>query len=103
MVLLSPKVGDYHLVKHPSLTFDKGEHVDFFCPICHTNLAATEYSKNLAKVIAVDPKGKESTLIFSEIVGEHCTYRITGGHVEAYGDNSEHYMNFFGESSRHYH
>jgi hypothetical protein len=103
LVLLSPEVGDYTVLKHPSYVFKQGEHVDFFCPICHENLEATEYSKNLAKVLAVDEHGKESTLVFSEIVGERCTYKLTDRHLEAFGDDSPHYMNFFGESPRHYH
>ncbi|MEA3500707.1 MAG: hypothetical protein U9R41_06810, partial [Candidatus Marinimicrobia bacterium] len=67
--------------------------------ICHKNLEAKSLNKNLAKIILRDKKGIEHDILFSEIVGEKCTYVIYKNRVDSFGDDSDHYINFFGESS----
>jgi len=47
-----------------------------------------------------DKNDNESTILFSKIVGEKCTYKVEGGKVESYGADSETYFNFFGETPR---
>jgi hypothetical protein len=100
LIFLSPEVGDYGYKSHPTFKIEKGKHVDFFCPICHANLAAKDITKNLARVIMVEATGTESILLFSEIAGEKCTYLIHENDVDAFGEDSDRYMNFFGESPR---
>lgn len=97
LVFLSPKLGDYRSLTHPTFAAQKGEHVDFFCPICQANLVATEVSSDLARIIMVDDDKCEYEILFSEITGEKCTYKIQDKHVEQFGESSHHYMNFFGE------
>jgi hypothetical protein len=59
-------------------------------------LAVEEKSKNLAKIIMFDIHNHESEIYFSKIAGEHCTYKIENNHVEEFGEDADHYSNFFG-------
>ena len=99
MVFLSPKLGNYDTITHPDFKIKKGEHLDYFCPICHANLAAIEFNENLAKVFMTDESQKVYEIVFSEIAGEHCTYKLVDSHIESYGESSRKYMNFFGAKS----
>ena len=58
---------------------------------------ATEIHENLAKVLMLDEKNNEYEILFSEIVGEKCTYKIKEEDIELFGDHASKYMNFFGE------
>ena len=100
LILLSQKVGDYTIIHHPAYKYSHGEHLKFFCPICHTNLEAVDVNKSLAKIIMVNEDKQESEIYFSEIIGEKCTYKITDSEIEAFGDHSAQYINFFGEMPR---
>lgn len=96
ILLLSPKLGNYRWRKHDSLNLVEGERVETFCPMCHSNLRAINVNRNLAEVIMVDENGAEWEVFFSEIVGEHCTYKIQDSDVESFGDDSDDYINYFG-------
>ncbi len=98
LIFLSPEVGDYSSSTHPCFKLEHGTHIEFFCPICSADLAAPDVSNNLARVLMVDEDGLQAHLLFSEIYGEKCTYRINKDQIEAIGDDASHYMNFFGES-----
>ena len=99
LVLISPEIGDYNYKSHPSVHYADGDHINFICPICYENLDASEYgSKNLAKILMIDDDGKQHNIIFSKIKGQKCTYKISDDTFEAFGNNSEDYMNFFGET-----
>lgn len=100
LVLLSPKIGDYSVVTHVDFKFEQGELVSFYCPICNISLVATNVNENLANVIMKDETGKEYDVYFSGIAGERCTYKITDKKVEAFGDKSAQYINFFHLASR---
>jgi len=96
LLLLSPELGNYRCRKHPSLTYKEGERIETFCPMCHSNLKAINVNQNLAEVILVDEHGEEYLIYFSEIAGEHSTYKISDHDVESFGDDSEDYLNYFG-------
>lgn len=96
LLLLSPELGDYKTIKHDSLQWRDGDFVELCCPICHANLAADDVGNHLAKINLVED-GETYDLFFSEIVGEHCTYKIKDKEVEAFGEDSEKYTNYFGE------
>lgn len=98
LVLLSPEIGDYNVIVDPQLNYEPGDHVNFICPICYENLDAAEYGENLAQVIMRDSKDNESTILFSKIVGEKCTYKVEGGKVQSFGTDADTYINFFGET-----
>jgi len=95
LVLLSPEIGDYNVVTAPNTNYESGEHVNFICPICYENLDAKDYGDNLAKIYMVDKNGKQSEILFSKIVGEKCTYKISGEDVESFGDNANKYTSYF--------
>ncbi|MCF7822683.1 MAG: hypothetical protein K9N35_00780 [Candidatus Marinimicrobia bacterium] len=96
LLLLSPKLGNYRCHKNDSLTFSDGERLESFCPMCHSNLKAINVNSNLAEVIMVDEQGDEYAIFFSEIVGEHSTYKIKDHDIESFGDDAEDYINYFG-------
>lgn len=99
LVFLSPKLGNYETTTNSSFSMKDGEHLDFFCPICHSNLAAIEIDENLARVFMTDESQKVYEIVFSEIAGEHCTYKLVDHMIESYGEHVEHYVNHFGAKS----
>ena len=99
LIFISPELGNYKTITHPSFEIKEGEHLDIFCPICHANLQAIEIDKNLAKVMMMDESQKVYEIVFSEIAGEHCTYKLVDQSIESYGEHTEHYRNHFGAKS----
>lgn len=97
IVLLSPELGNYRIEKHPFFIIKEGDHVNLYCPSCGENLAARNLSDNLAKMIMIDQQENEYEIYFSEIAGEHCTYKIKEGILESFGGDSTVYVNHFGE------
>ncbi len=93
IMLLSPELGDYSVVCHPSISAAKGEKIKFFCPICHTRLASKKYT-NLAQIHMVDEKGDVYEVMFSEIAGEQCTFQIMQGEFRVFGEHSQLYREF---------
>lgn len=95
LVLFEPKLGDYNIIKHKECMMSENTHVEFFCPVCHKNLSSDK--KNLAEILLVDTEGDEYEVWFSEIIGEQATYKIKAGKVyNAFGEDQDKYMNFFG-------
>lgn len=100
LVFLSPSLGDYKVHKHPSLRFVPGEHIDFFCPICHFNLIVEKNGKKFTRVM-MEEFDEESEILFSQIAGEKCTFVFSHGRIEGYGEDAGKYANFFGEHPKH--
>jgi len=93
LLLLSPALGNYTYVMHPSFEINAGEEVDFFCPICHASLSVKSM-ENLASVEMLDENGVKHHVVFSKKEGEKCTYKISDQGVEKYGEHSENYLDF---------
>jgi len=100
LLLLSPKLGEYSATTHAAFKLQDGEKVDIFCPVCHEDLGDYMDNQNLARVIMVDENGEEYDIVFSEIIGQHSTYKIHGDDVESFGEDAELYTNFWGEAPR---
>ncbi len=96
LIFLSPKIGDYHVTKHKDFEIKEGERLELFCPICHENLEAKSLNKNLAKFLMRDKDNVDHDVLISEIAGEKCTYVIYKNHVDSFGKDAKHYVNFFG-------
>ena len=96
LIMVSPELGNYRYRKHPDLDLEEGDRLETFCPMCHSNLKAINVNTNLAEVLMVDEDGDEYQIYFSEIVGEHVTFKIKDADMETFGDDSEGYINFFG-------
>ena len=93
LLLLHPEVGNYTSIKHPEFNFQEGERVDFFCPLCMSNLDAA-INENLVHVIMVDPQGLEHEIYFSRIAGEESTYQVSKEGVVQTGVHSYRYTHF---------
>lgn len=100
IILFSPKLGEYEIIKHDTFKLEEGEHLDMLCPLCHANLTDQTVDKNLAKILMIDDKGDEYQIYFSEIVGKRCTYQIRGKKVQAFGKDAGEYLNYWGVEPR---
>jgi hypothetical protein len=95
LILLSPDLGDYSRALNPGFNIEKGEGVEYLCPICHSNLAAYDIDKGLVRLIMIDDSKEKHEIFFSSIDGEFCTYKVSERKYEAYGSNSEKYDSYF--------
>jgi len=101
LVAFNTELGNYKIKKNPDFEYNNGDMAEFFCPICHQNLAAFDVDVHLAKVILQEQSGKNYEILFSSIAGEHCTYKVLDGSVkETFGEDNAHYINHFGEEPR---
>lgn len=93
LVLLSPQIGNYSSVKHPTFEIEHGEFLEFFCPLCDHPLKS-DIHPNLAHIIMVDEKGKSFDTYFSQVAGEHSTYETDGDSVHLAGEDAGKYTYF---------
>ena len=102
LLLLSPQIGNYTSIKHPSFEIQKGEYLEFYCPLCNASLMS-DIHKNLARLILHDETGKSADVYFSQIVGEHSTFETDGELVHVAGDDAGKYTYFkIGEKFKKY-
>ncbi|RPH31341.1 MAG: hypothetical protein EHM93_14055 [Bacteroidales bacterium] len=94
LILLSPHLGDYSKHLNPSFKIGTGEEVEFFCPFCHSNLAAYEIDKRLVRLLMIDENSEKHEIFFSGIEGENCTYKVSEKVYEKYG-SSEKFDSYF--------
>ncbi len=86
LILLHEEIGNYSSVLSSSLTVEKGEVVDLFCPVCHESLNIPK-KDSLAKYIRIDNGIKESYIIISRTYGEKITFKVDENkQIESYGD-----------------
>lgn len=93
LLLLSPQIGNYSSMKHPSFDIKQGEFLDFYCPLCGASLKS-DIHENLALVLMNDEKGERYAVYFSQIAGEHSTYETTGDSVHIEGEDAGRYTYF---------
>ncbi len=102
LLLLSPQIGNYTSIKHPSFEIQNGEYLEFYCPLCNAPLMS-DIDKNLANVILQDETGKCHDVYFSQIVGEQSTFTTDGESVHAAGHDAGKYTYFkIGDKFRKY-
>jgi len=97
LILLTPDLGDYRALKHPDFKIKEGEHIDFFCPICHVNLIVEKNDKKFTRIMMLELED-EYEVLFSQIAGEKSTYVIGDQSVRAFGEDSDENTNFWGET-----
>jgi hypothetical protein len=73
---------------------DEGEEYLIKCPICHAHLNSLKYD-HLVRIIMVEESGKEYDIYFSDIVGERCTFKISGSTIEKIGPDTVKYDRYF--------
>jgi transcription initiation factor IIE alpha subunit len=101
LILLSPELGNYSILHVPGFSYAEGEHIDFFCPVCHADLGIHKVSKDLAGVIMIDENKDEYHIVFSEIAGKKCTIKMKENSIiESYGENADEFSNFWGEGPK---
>jgi len=98
LISLHPELGNYSIKKHHGFDFQEGEDLDFYCPICHAELAS-KLHRNLAKIIMIDENHNEFEILFSKTAGEQSTYKTEGETMEIFGDDSAEYIDFINLSS----
>ena len=102
LLLLSPHIGNYTSLKHPSFEIQTGESLEFYCPICNTSLIS-DIHKNLAHVILLDKSEEGHDVYFSQVVGEHSTFETDGESVHVAGEDAGRYTYFkIGDKFRKY-
>ncbi len=96
ILLLNPRLGNYKITAHSSLHLEEGEKVDFFCPVCHGNLTATDINENLVRIHMSDDEGNDFDVYFSRICGEESTFKIQNNNIiSKYGKDDSYYVNYF--------
>jgi len=93
LVFLDTELGSYTKTTHPDFKLNEGIEYKFYCPVCHAKLNK-EDNPNLVKVHMTDENGKESEINISNIIGEHCTYKIEDKKAEAFGPDAERYSKY---------
>ncbi|HOW09835.1 MAG TPA: hypothetical protein PLX08_08530 [Bacteroidales bacterium] len=94
LIFLNPELGNYTVTTHPTFVIEEGEEYIINCPICHAHLNSLKYD-HLVRILMIDEKGKQYDIYFSDIVGEKCTYKISGTSVEKIGPDSVKYDKYF--------
>jgi len=94
LVFLNPELGNYTVTTHPTFTIEEGEEFIINCPICHAHLNSLKYD-HLVRILMIDDKGKQYDIYFSDIVGEKCTYKISGTTIEKIGPDAVKYDKYF--------
>lgn len=92
MILLSSKVGEYVSNVNSNFKLVEGENYSFFCPICDKKLS--ENNNKMASIIMEDENKDLHWIVFSEIFGKHCTYKIKDKQVETFGKDYHEFVDF---------
>jgi hypothetical protein len=101
-MLLSPHIGNYSSVKHPTFDIRTGESLEYFCPLCNGSLTSAIHD-NLAHVILQAENDKGNDVYFSRIVGEQSTFTTDGESVSVAGEDAGKYTYFkIGDKFRKY-
>lgn len=93
LIFLDAEVGNYTKTTHPEFKLKQGVEYKFYCPVCHAKLN-TQENQHLVKLLMTDESGKESEIIFSNIIGEQCTFKIKDKKAEAYGPDADKYRKY---------
>jgi hypothetical protein len=94
LIFLDTELGSYTKTTHPDFILKEGVQYKFYCPVCHAKLNKQE-NPNLVKIYMTDEEGLEFEINISNIIGEHCTYKIEGRKAEAFGPDAKRYNKYF--------
>ena len=90
LILLHPTMGSYTYDHHKDYHLEKGDIIDFNCPLCLADLKSTN-NENFASIKIIDHSNQEYEVLFSRKVGERSTYVVANDNVESFGEDA---MNF---------
>jgi transcription initiation factor IIE alpha subunit len=85
MILMSPVVGNYEYEHHEKFILNEGEKVNFYCPICHSDLTSAVNSDYAMVHMVCEEDGAEYELYFSKLKGNKSTYLVANDTVESFG------------------
>jgi hypothetical protein len=92
IVLLSPKLGDYdfHCDKGFREAWDKGDMLEFLCPVCTESLTSPTVD-HFAELVQTDSErpDREFLLRFSRVCEERATFLFDGETVKEFGEDAE--------------
>lgn len=92
LILLHEELGNYSSEVSSTLTIEKGDVVDIFCPVCHKSLNIPK-KDILAKYIKIDENFNECSIIISRKYGEKITFKVSDNkHVESFGEKLSRYI-----------
>jgi transcription initiation factor IIE alpha subunit len=97
LILLSHKVGEYKYKHHPKFHLQKGEMVDFECPICQADLTSEKNKDHAMIYMVVEEDNVEYELYFSKIAGKQSTYLVAHDNVETFGEDALDFEDLFYE------
>lgn len=95
LILLTADLGDYRALKHPEFKINVGEHVDFYCPVCHGDLMVEKDKKKYTRIMMLEV-GEEFEVLFSQMAGERATYVVGEKTTHSFGKDAEENTNFWG-------
>lgn len=97
LLMLSPKVGEYNYHHHDKFQLEKGEMVDFGCPICQTDLTSNKNKEHAMIYMVGQEDNAEYELYFSKVAGNESTYLVAHENVEVFGDHATDFEGLFKE------
>ena len=97
LLMLNPKVGEYKYKHHSKFRLDKGELVDFECPICQVDLTSVKNKDHAMIYMVADEDNMNYELYFSKIAGKQSTYLVAQDNVETFGDDAIDFEEFLQE------
>jgi len=88
LLMLNPKVGEYDYQHHDKFQLEKGELVDFGCPICQTDLTSSDRKDHAMIKMVGTEDGMEYDLYFSKVAGNRSTYVVANDNIEMFGEDA---------------
>ena len=93
LIFLSPQIGNYSSIKHPEYKVDKGELLEFYCPLCNNSLKS-DVHQDLVQITMMDGNRNFFDVYFSRINGEHCAYETKDELIRIEGEDAGKYTFF---------
>lgn len=93
LVFLHTTLGNYSSKFRYDFSISEGDLINFSCPICNQNLTNTKNNR-MAQFTMIDENENKFNVIFSQIYGEKCTYKVEEkAIVETFGEHIAQYQN----------
>ena len=94
LILLLPNLGGYSHQHHKDYHLQKGDMIEFACPLCLTDLKSKNNS-NFVSIIMIDHDNIEYEVLFSRKVGEKSTYVVAKDNIETFGEDALNFDDLF--------
>jgi len=88
LIMMNPTVGEYNYAHHDKFQLEKGELVDFECPMCQVDLTSEVNKEHAMVYMTAAEDNMEYELYFSKIAGQQSTYVVAQDNVESFGEDA---------------